>query len=524
MNLRRMVIALAALIFVSAPLLANGWRTPVVVASPSHVKPQYGGDFRVSVPVDAGTLDPRLAQDTTAQAIDSLIFDGLDQINNNLSPSHDLATKWKRVNSTTWLFYLRKGVKFSNGHPFTSSDVAYTYRSEVTPALHAPYAQQYTPIKQVVTKGKYEIEFKLSYPYAPLFSYLNLGIVPTTAANDPNFAANPIGTGPFVLRSHTRNSTITLARNSRYFGPKPYVNTITFYIFADTTASVNALKGKTLDLITSPLPPQDVASLKQDSAVKVHQELGDGITYLNVNLQDPILKQLPVREALNLLLDRKGIAQQFTKGVDKPSTTTLIPGTWSYDPSLTLPSFNPTKAAQLLAAAGWKKDSSGILAKNGKELDLTLATYNDPTRVQILTYYQNVLAQVGIKAQVTQADFATFIAQVQAHKYQIALIGWLNLVDPDHGMFEQFTTGGGTNWESYSNKTVDHLLLASRQSSAHSKRKADYVKAWKILLHDLPYIVITAQGWVEIAQKNVEGLVVNRTGSMKPLATVWLKH
>jgi hypothetical protein len=62
-----MVIALAALIFVSAPLLANGWRTPVVVASPSHVKPQYGGDFRVSVPVDAGTLDPRLAQDTTAQ-------------------------------------------------------------------------------------------------------------------------------------------------------------------------------------------------------------------------------------------------------------------------------------------------------------------------------------------------------------------------------------------------------------------------------------------------------------------------
>src|SRR5947209_19443653 len=120
MKVRRTVIPLAALLFVGSPLLTGGWRTPVVSASPSHAKPQYGGNFRLSVPVDASTLDPRLAQDTTAQAVDSLIFNGLDQIGNNLAPAHDLATKWKQLNSKTWLFTLRKGVKFSNGQPFTS--------------------------------------------------------------------------------------------------------------------------------------------------------------------------------------------------------------------------------------------------------------------------------------------------------------------------------------------------------------------------------------------------------------------
>lgn len=523
MHLRPVVGAILATVFVCVPVISRVSDATAASTQSSHAKPVYGGNFGVSVPVDASTLDPRLAQDTTAEAVDSLIFDGLDQINNGLAPVHDLATKWKRVNSKTWIFYLRKGVKFSNGHPLTSADVAYTYRSEIDPSLHAPYAQQY-PISRVITKGKYAVEFKLQYPYAPLFSYLNLGIVPSTAAKDAGFATHPIGTGPYVLQSWQRNGKIVLSRNPHYFGPKPYLNKVTFYIFADTTASINGLKAKSLQLITSPLPPQDVVSLEKDKAVKVHRELGDGITYLNLNLKDPILKQLPVRQALNLLLNRKGIADQFTKGIDKPAVTTLIPGTWAYDPSLKIPAFNPSKAAGILAKAGWRKDSNGILAKNGRELDLTLSTYNDPTRVQILTYYQNVLAQVGIKSQITQADFASFIAQVEAHKYQVALIGWLNLVDPDHGMYEQFTTGGGTNWEEYSNKTVDHLLLQARETSSRAKRRTLYVHTWKILLRNLPYLVITAQGWVEIAQKNVQGLVINRTGTMRPLARVWLSR
>jgi peptide/nickel transport system substrate-binding protein len=106
----------------------------------------------------------------------------------------------------------------------------------------------------------------------------------------------------------------------------------------------------------------------------------------------------------------------------------------------------------------------------------------------------------------------------------VALIGWLALVDPDTGMYEQFTSTGGLNWNGYANPTVDHLLLQARQASTIAVRKQLYDRAWNLLLRDVPWIVMTAQGWVVAMQTNVQGFQTNRTNSMRPLASVWLSH
>jgi peptide/nickel transport system substrate-binding protein len=522
MSVWRVASLAFVLVFMVVPSFAPVARTSAAGAgSPT---PVYGGTLRVSLPVDAGTLDPRLSQDTSALAVDTLVFNGLDYITNSLQPVPDLAVSWKALNSKTWLFNLRQGVTFSDGHPFTSSDVVYTYKSILDPSFHAPFAQNYAPIARVVPLGKYQVQFDLKYPYAPLLSYLNIGIVPTTAAHDANFATNPVGTGPFVLKSWQRNTQIELVRNPRYFGPKPYLDGITFFPIPDNTAVVNGLKSHSLDLITSPLPPQDVVSLRSNPAFKVVEETGDGITYLNLNLRDPVLSDLHVRQALNLLVDRHAIADQFFRGVDSPAMTDLIPGTWAYDNSFTVASYDPARAVQILAADGWQKDASGILAKNGQELAVTLSSYNDPVRIEIITYLQNVFQQVGIKATIFQSDWPTFIGKVEAHNYSVALIGWLALVDPDTGMFEQFTSTGGLNWNGYANSTVDHLLLQARQASSTAVRKQLYVHAWNLLLQDVPWIVMTAQGWVVAMQTNVQNFQTNRTNSMRPLASVWLSH
>ncbi len=487
-------------------------------------KPVYGGTFRVALPVDAGTLDPRLSQDTSATAVDSLIFNGLVAINNNLQAVPGLATRWKQVNPTTWDFYLRKGVEFSNGQPFTSQDVVYTFDTILNPKFNAPHAQLYAAIKSVVPIGKYEVQFNLSEPYAPLLSYLNMGIVPHGAGANADFATNPVGTGPYELKSWQRNNQITLVRNPHFYGSRPYLSQIDFVVMPDNTSQVNALKAGTLNMITSPLPPQDVITLEHDSSVNVQKETGLGIIYLNLNLKDPILKDLKVRQALDLLTNRKAITQQIYKGIDTPAATTLIPGTWAYDSSIQAPAFNVAQAKKLLAEDGWTKNSQGVLQKNGKTLSLTLSTYNDPNRVEILTYLQNVFSQVGIKANVVQQDWPTFIAGVMAGHFQVALIGWLGLVDPDKAMYEQFTTKGGFNWEGYSNSTVDSLLQQARTATTIAQRKTDYDQASKIVLHDLPYIVIADQGWVVITGKNVHGLQINRTGSFRDLASVWMSH
>ena len=484
--------------------------------------PVRGGTLRVALPVDAGTLDPRLYQDTSAFAVDSLLFDGLVSIDNSLTPIPDLATSWKPVNPTTWVFHLRQGVKFSNGQPFTAKDVVYTYTTLIDPRLNSPQRQLYTPIKSVAALNPSTVQFNLLYPYAPLLSYLSMGIVPAGSPNNATFATHPIGTGPYVLHAWQRNDKIDLTRNPVYYGTPPYLNEIVFYVMPDNTAQVTALKSHSLDLITSPLPPQDVVSLRQDHNVNIQEETGDGILYLPLNVRDPVLSDLHVRQAINLLVDRRAIAQQFFHSIDQAAATSLLPGTWAYDTSVQIPTADSQQAARILAQDGWKKDGNGVLAKNGHELSLTLSTYNDPNRVEILTYLQNVLQQAGMKANVVQTDWPTFLGNVQAHRFQIGIIGALNLYDPDRGMYQGFTTTGTNNWSGYSNPTVDHLLQQARQESDRAKRKALYVRAWTILNHDLPWIMLTTQGWVAITQQNVHGYVTNRTGSMQPLEKVWL--
>jgi peptide/nickel transport system substrate-binding protein len=492
------------------------------VSAYTSAAPVRGGTLRVALPVDAGTLDPRLYQDTSAFAVDTLLFDGLVSIDNSLTPVPDLATSWKPVNGKTWVFHLRHGVKFSNGAALTAKDVVYTYTTLINPKFNSPQIQLYTPIKSVVAVDPYTVQFNLKYPYAPLLSYLSMGIVPANAATYKNFATQPIGTGPYVLKAWQRNNKIELTRNTKYYGTAPYLDQIVFYVMPDNTAQVTALKTHSLDLITSPLPPQDVVSLRQDHNVNIQQETGDGILYLPLNMKDPILGDLKVRQALNLLVDRRAIAEQFFHSIDQASVTSLLPGTWSYDASIKVPAANPQQAARILAQDGWKKDGNGILAKKGKELSLTLSTYNDPNRVEILTYLQNVLQQAGIKANVVQSDWPTFLGNIQAHHFQIGIIGALNLYDPDRGMYPGFITNGTNNWSAYSNPKVDRLLQQARQESDRAKRKAMYVQTWKILNYDLPWIMLTTQGWVAITQKNVQGYQTNRTGSMQPLEKVWL--
>src|SRR2546423_15714879 len=116
---RRIYMAIISRRMLAVTLIAGittglaGGAGPAAAHAGSARGPVRGGTLRVALPVDAGTLDPRLAQDTSAWAVDSLIFNGLVSITNNLTPVPDLATSWKQVNAKTWVFYLRKGVKFS---------------------------------------------------------------------------------------------------------------------------------------------------------------------------------------------------------------------------------------------------------------------------------------------------------------------------------------------------------------------------------------------------------------------------
>lgn len=474
---------------------------------------------RAGIDVDAGTMDPRLGRDTTALRMQELIFNGLVYLDSAVVPQPDLAESWEFASPTELVVHLRQGVKFHDGSDFDSEDVVYTYQTILSDTFGAPRRSLYTPISEIVATGPYEVTFRLEKPFAPILQYLDMGIVPSDAAESLGeaFGDNPIGTGPFKLDSWSRGATITLVANNDYFKGRPSIDQLVISVIPDNNVRLIALESGDLDLIHSPVPPQDLARLKGSGSLDVSAINALGYTYLNVNLENPLLSDVRVRKALAYLTDRETISEVLFYGMDTPGISFLLPGTYYYTEDVNTYDFDAERAAALLAEAGWADtDGDGILDKDGQKLSIELTTNVDPNRQQVLEFLQGEWAQLGIDASVRVYEWPSFIADVENGQYDIALIGWLNLADPDRS-YLAFKTGGDSNYGSYSNARVDELLEEGRTETNLAVRKSIYVEAARIITDELPYIFLLDQGYIVVHKPALQGFDVRPTGSWKSL-------
>lgn len=476
----------------------------------------------VGMDVDAGTLDPRLARDTTAYRADDLIFSGLVHLTPSLKAVPDLAKSWENPDPTTWIFHLRDGLKFSDGSPLTADDVVYTYKSEIDPKSNTPQRALYAPIKSVEAVDPVTVKFTLSAPYAPLLSYMDLGIVSKAEADaGRDIATNPVGAGPMTLAAWNRGNDIELDANPDYWGGAPKMQHVVLKVISDNSARAQAFEAGDLDAIQSPLSPQDIQRLKADPRFGNVITAGLGVTYINFNCKDPLLADPKMREAFSMLIDSKTIVSDIYQGVDQAATSVLLPSSWAYSGDIKQPPFDPDGAVKLFNQLGWTDtNGDGILDKGGKKLTITLSTHSeDPNRVQAIEFIQATMQQAGVDAQTKISDWPTFSTNyVQKSLHQIALLGWLNIVDPDRLLFSQLSTNGPTNWGGYSNPEVDKLLEAGRTDLDQAQRAKDYQQAAAIIAKQVPYYIISYQGYQLFYDKNLPVTVeANPRGNLRGL-------
>jgi peptide/nickel transport system substrate-binding protein len=490
-----------------------------LLAAPAASFAQAPATVRVGLDVDAGTLDPRMARDTSAYRVTDLIYDGLVKLSPDLKALPNLATKWENPDPLTWIFTLREGVTFHDGSPFTADDVVFTYQTLLKPEMNAPLRALFTPIAKVEAVDAKTVKFTLSAPYSPLLSYLEMGIVPKKAVEGgADIGLKPVGTGPMKLASWSRGSKIVLAANAQYWGGAPKTQELQLVVIGDNTARAQAFEAKDLDLIQSPLSPQDIKRLQGNAGFGNAVTSGLGITYLNFNAGDAAVADPKIRRALAMLVDQKSIVDDLYRGVDQVATSILLPSSWAYSAAIKQPTYNPAEAAKALEALGWKdSNGDGIRDKDGKKLTVTISTHSeDPNRVQTLEFLQASFQQAGVEATIRITDWPAFsTGYVQKSQHQVALLGWLNIVDPDRLMFSQFTTNGPLNWSKYSNPEVDALLDTGRKSLDLEARKTAYQKAATILAQDLPYYVVSYQGYQVFYAKSLGTLEVNPRGYLR---------
>jgi peptide/nickel transport system substrate-binding protein len=490
---------------------------PPAVAQPTAAaqaaQAKTGGSLRVGLDVDADTLDPRLTKVTSGFRMKELAFNGLVSISPDYSAAPDLAEKWDNPDSKTWVFHLRQGVKFHDGSSLTASDVKFTYESVLDQTFSSPFRAFYLSVDKVDATDPNTVRFTLNAPFAPFLSYMDLAILPqaTTQKLGAGFSTKPVGTGPFKVDRWVTGDTINLSAYDGYYGGRAKLDKITVKVVPDNSARVLALESGDLDFVQSPVSPQDVSRVQSEtSKAKLERTPAAGYTYVNLNCADPILADKQVRQALSYLVDKQQLISTIYKGIGQPANGPIVPGMWAYSTDIPSYDYNPNKAKQLLDQAGWTVGSDGVRAKNGQRLALTVRTHSeDPDRKQLIQVLQSEFQNVGIDATTNTVEFPALFQDVQDGKYEVVVIGWLNLSDPDRATFRQFTIDGTANYGKYNNPQVDQLLKMARTTLNQNQAKQQYTDAVKMIVDDAPYIFVQVQEYIAIYTPKLQGYVIN---------------
>jgi peptide/nickel transport system substrate-binding protein len=497
----------------TAPAAAPTQAAPAQATQPaatSQSQAQRGGTLRAGLDVDADTLDPRLYKNTSGGRIKELAFNGLVSISPNYTPAPDLAEKWDNPDDKTWVFHLRQGVKFHDGSALTANDVKYTYESVLDQSFNSPLRAFYLSVDKVDATDSNTVTFTLKEPFAPFLSYMDLGIVPQASGTKSDFGTKPIGTGPFKVDTWNTGDSIDLSAFDGFYAGRANLDRVRVKVVPDNSARVVALESGDLDFVQSPLSPQDVTREQSAGKLKVDRIPAAGYTYINLNTADPILSDKMVRQALSHLVNKQQIIDTIYKGIGKPANGPIVPGMWAYSEDIPAYDYSPDKAKQLLDSAGWTAGGDGIRTKNGQKLSLVVRTHSeDPDRKQLIQVLQSEFQNVGIDATTNTVEFPAFFQDVQDGKYQVGVIGWLNLSDPDRATFRQFTIDGTANYGKYRNEQVDGLLKQARTTLDQGQAKGLYTDAVKQIVDDAPYIFVQYQEYIAMYTPKLQGYVIN---------------
>jgi peptide/nickel transport system substrate-binding protein len=475
---------------------------------------------------DAVGLDPQAVEDNSAGFIDSCVLDQLVEYKKgttNVGPG--LATKWSiSRNGKVYTFVLRKGVKFQDGTPFNAHAYIQDLDRLVNPqnpnyvlklaGVQSFISFTYSLVKSYKATGPYTVQITLKQPFGPFLSSLAMvwsGVMSPTAVSkngDAGVLQHPVGTGPYRFVEWVKNDHITLQANPSYWGHKPAVKRLTFQIVPD--ASVRVLKVQSGEAqIDADVTTQDVLSTAHTSGVVQLKQPGQLINGIGITTDVKPLNDVRVRQALNYAIDRNALSKSLFKGIGAPMNSYLPPPVWSYDKGLKGYPYNPTKAKQLLKAAGYPHGFSVEL------LGYTNPRGYNPAGGQLAVAVQQYLKAIGVTANITTMDFGAFLTKTRSGSYHgLYMTGWSgDNGDPDDFLYELFSSDSIPvgNTAHLRDKKLDKILIRARQTSNKVARTKLYRQAQVILNHDAPWIFGTYTKQVRLTTTKVHGFTLNPT-------------
>lgn len=432
-------------------------------------------------------LDPRIGTDAFSERIDELIFDSLVRKDEHFALHPWVAQSWDIPNPLTYVFHLRRGVRFHDGRTVTAKDVKWSIDSMTngTVISSKTATTSYQHIASIEAPDDYTVVFHMKEPDSGLLWNLSdgaMGIIPY--GSDSRFNLHPIGSGPFKFVSNVQDNEVVVVRNDDYWADKPKVERVRFAVVPDATTRALELRKGSADIDINSLTADMVGSLRRDPTLIIEQEPGTPVQYLGFNVRDPLLSDGRVRQAIAHAIDTRPIIDYLWRNTVRQATSVLPPQHWAFDSNLQPYLHDPEKARSLLKQAGYSVEP-------GKRLHLIMKTSDQETSRLLAVILQQQLHDVGIDLDLRTFEFATFYSDVVKGAFQIYTLRWVGGANQDPEIFEyiydskSFAPRRG-NRSYYSNLEVDELIEEGRAELDESKRKAIYAKIQQITMRDLP--------------------------------------